>query len=214
MTVHRGIRAAALLLAATLLVPATTSAGVPMRHRLTRLHVIPLAMGLNRIAHFATDGRPAQIVMAWRGNGNAHSYNLFLVVMPGGESDTAWNVVGVYRDPPKGDFDDTVADAPHTGEDQVRSVYFAHANLDGKPATLLMTATREWKESIPEAAVTLFEVYKLVHMDEGFGTADQFNLVEAFRSKDLFCNSDLAFAKQFGTALPRDFPVNRKDGCS
>ncbi|MBL6852795.1 MAG: hypothetical protein ISS15_20760 [Alphaproteobacteria bacterium] len=201
----------ALALAAT--AGAQASGGLD-HHRLTNLRLIDVRLGENRIPHFAIDGRPARIVVAWRGNGNAHSFNIFLIVMPGGEVEGDWNVVGVDRGPPKYNFDDVESDAPHTGEDYVRSVHFAHALLDGKPQTLLMTATRNWTKSIPEPAITTFEVYELIRPEDGVETPDRFTLIEKVASRGRFCNSEVAFSHQFGTPLPKDFPVNRKDGCT
>src|SRR5438034_8908712 len=105
-------------LVATLLLLALPAAAIatPARHVLTEISLIPVRLGENLVAHFATDGRPARIIVAWRGNGNAHSYDLFLVTMPGGEMHSDWNVVGTDIPNAKGRaFADVVTDAPHTG---------------------------------------------------------------------------------------------------
>jgi hypothetical protein len=188
---------------------------VVTKHVISGLRLIDLRMGENQIAHFAADGRPARIIEAWRGNGNAHSYHLYMVLMGGGEQDNDWNIVGVDTGPST-PFLDTIADEPHTGEDFVFSVYFAHARLDGKPQTLLLTARRHWKESYGDAGITTFDVYKLANVSEegGPGTTDQFQLVEAFDSTTRACNSDLAFSQQFGVPLPKGYVIaNTKDGC-
>lgn len=172
-------------------------------HRLAALRPIDIELGINRIAHFAVDGRPARVILAWRGNGNAHSYGVYMVVMPGGEQDTDWNIVGMQPADLNDAFLDTIDDDPHTGEDYVRSIRFAHGLLDGKPETLLLSARRDWQNSIPESSIVVYDIYKLVHETEDFfGTKDQFQFVDSMRSTRKFCNSDVAMSQQFGFAVP------------
>ena len=81
--------------------------------KIGRLTPIPLEPGVNRIPHFAADGREARIILAWRGNGNAHGYDVFSVFMPSQSGASVWNVVG-FETPQS--FSDDIRDAPHTGE--------------------------------------------------------------------------------------------------
>jgi hypothetical protein len=190
---------------------AVTADGGPAHHRLTNLQVIGLHLGENRIAHFSNDGRPARIVMAWRGNGNAHGYNIFLVVMPGGETQSDWNVVDT--DDPHGKTEDFVTDSPFDGELYLHSIRFARGRLDGKPETLLLSARRDIKDTFADRSAVIYDIYKLVHDDNGFGTHDYFLLVETLRPQERYCSSELAISRQFSIPLPKDFPVNQKDGC-
>ncbi len=176
----------------------------------TDLHIHDLKWGVNVVPRFAKDGRSARIVQAWRGNGNAHGYDVFMVMMPGGETDSDWNVVGFDTGR---EFRDSIRDDPHTGEDMNGSVYFGNALLNGKREAVVLTATQQIRGSYGEPAFTRFEIYKLVRED-GFGTTDQFELVDTILSKTKTCNADLAFSRQFHVALPKSYAgPNAKDGC-
>jgi hypothetical protein len=207
--------AAGLAIATAAIAPSPPgSAATPAHNRITDLKPITLALGENNVAHFAPDGRDARIIMAWRGNGNAHSDDVYMVLMPGGEMRGEWNIVGVDAFERHHEFWDTIADAPHTGEDYLRSVHFAYAKVDGKPETLLITAERQAKESLADRVVSEFEIYQLVHQEDAGGTTDQFQLIDAFRSTLETCNSELAFARQFGLPLDKNYGgPNEKDGC-
>ena len=149
-------------------------------HKLSNLLAIRLTAGPNRVEHFATDGRPAIITLGWRDNGNAHGYDLYLVLMrPKGSS--VWNVVGFETDDA---FVDTFRDDPHTGDDFVSAVRFASGSLDGKQAELMLVATREiGEEGIPAPSPVSYEVYQLIENDQGVGgTTDLFRRVEKFVS--------------------------------
>lgn len=181
--------------------------------RLTELVSIPLRVGINRIPAFAPDGREAQIVLAWRDNGNAHSYDMFVVMLPTRVGGHDWNVVGVEN--PEGGFHDVIRDQPHTGEDMVRSIRFARGRLNGTPATLLLTATRDISvERIPAPSAVVFEVFRLTASDGTAGTTrDYFERVSRSRSTSLFCNAEVAMAQAFGLP-PRGQAGAAVDGCA
>ncbi len=185
------------------------------KSRISDLMPIPLRQGVNRIERFAPDGRDAQIVLAWRDNGNAHSYDLFLVMLPGRVVAQDWYVVGVDRVEGDGRFQDVIVDQPHTGEDMVRSVRFARGRLDGQPATFLLTATREITAALPDPANVVLEVFRLVRNVDGPGaTRDYFQRVSRTRTTTRFCNAEIALAREFGLPARRqaDWP-NTPTGC-
>jgi len=90
------------------------AAAAEPKHRFTDLVPIPLKSGPNTIERFAPDGRSAIVTLGWRENGNAHGYDLYLVLMAGNSG--VPEVVGfdtLTRD--GGGFEDTIRDDPHTG---------------------------------------------------------------------------------------------------
>lgn len=185
--------------------------------KLADLVPIKLTAGVNRIPKFAPDGRDGLIVLGWRDNGNAHGYDLYVVLLPTKPGASDWNVVGIF---PKGyaaPIEDTIQDDPHLGEDVVRAVRFARGTLDGKPTTLLITATRELDVDvgIPGPSFTSFDVYRLTPSDGGIGsTADFFERVSHERSTTKFCNALMALFRAFGLALPASYAGPKTvDGC-
>lgn len=65
-----------------LLLAASLSAWLPT---VTAIQPVTLHPGVNMVSHFAPGGKDVMIVQAWRENGNAHSYNTWLVLAPGAE---------------------------------------------------------------------------------------------------------------------------------
>ena len=174
--------------------------------QITNLVTIHLHPGINKIVKFTPDGRGAIIVRAWRENGDAHGYNLFLVMI-----DNA--VVGVYTEK---QFEDVVRDDPHTFEDVVRSVRFARGKISGVQTTFLITATRttSFPISLATPGYVVFDFYQLVHAPQLGTTEDFFRLVSQFSSKKKYCNSDLALFKEIGLPLPATYEgLNKIDGC-
>ena len=144
---------------------------------------------MNRIPKFAPDGR--DVVLGWRDNGNAHGYEL-----PCRDAaDEARCFLLERRRHLSQGFDapieDTIRDDPHLGEDLVRAVRFARGTLDGTPATLLFTATRELdvEVGIPGPCFTSFDVYRLTQ--------------SALHNKIL--QSQKALFKWFGLAPPASY---------
>jgi hypothetical protein len=190
---------AVLTMAAFLSAGFATGAERPLHVRLAGLRVMHFHAGVNNVPNFAGDGRTAQIIEGWRDNGNAHSYNLYVVLLPSRPGRADWNVVGVDG---SDHFEDTVADAPHTGEDVVRSVVFAKGLLDGRRATLLLTATRKWQESIPDPATTEIQAYVLRQNTEGVGeTRDYFEPVGSYLTETKYCHAEKALNAEFGISL-------------
>jgi len=191
-----------------------------VQHTLSNLSVIHLSAGANHIEHFAADGRPAIITLGWRDNGNAHGYDLFLVLMPASDK-SDWNVVGLQTDDAFDAeaelFADTVNDAPHMGDDFVRAIRFVRGKLDGRPATLLLTATRDFGDpGISSPSLVTYGIYELVPRKDPVGTtADFFQQIQTYRSLMKFCNAELALSKRFDIPLRTEYEgPNTIDGCS
>lgn len=189
-----------------------TAASPPPPLGLSGFKPFALHPGVNRIAKFSEDGRDATIMLAWRDNGNAWGFNIYLVTLPNPNTSNPFGVVGIEKktDAPF----ETITDAPHTGEDYIRAVMFGRGNLDGKEQTLLLIATRLWKDSVPEPAVTTFEIFRLA--DDGItgSTPDYFTPVRSFTSTAKYCNAYMALFQEMKIPLPKDYsgPQN-KDGC-
>jgi hypothetical protein len=182
---------------------------------ITKLSVIPIQSGVNQIDDFAGDGRRAMIVEGWRDNGNAHGGDLFLVMLQSPSDHGNWNVVTVQRKPDELERE-VVYDSPHTFEDAVSSVRFARGLVDGKPATLLIVATRDLAKaaSLTDPAPVDIEFYRLVRNDLPGWPPDYFDLIETIRSAGPYCNSDLALTKEIGLPLPEPYAgPNQADGC-
>jgi hypothetical protein len=183
------------------------------RSRLSDLRAIPLHSGLNSIPNLAGDGRTGTIIDAWRDNGNAHGYSVFMVLLPSTEGDHQLQVVGIDNTKGVAEF---MRDDPHTGEDALASVVFARGRLDGKPVTLLIEATRDFpKTAIPDPSRTTIAVYSLRRFGGGVGsTPDDFELVFKLRTTRTFCHSEMALHQELGLPLSREYGGSAKpSGC-
>ena len=202
----------AALLALGMAGPAATA---EPKHRFTELVPIPLKSGPNTIERFAPDGRSAIVTLGWRENGNAHAYDLFLVLMQGNGG--GWNVVGFDNlTAAGGEFEDTIRDAPHTGEDVVRSVRFVRGKIDGEAATMVFVAQRGFdpEEGIPGPSLVDYTVYRLVPGEEVGTTTDMFQPVETVQSTTRFCHAEKALLRQFGIPLTKSYGgPDTADGC-
>ena len=163
---------------------------------ITDITVIPLQIGVNKVAHFASDGRTGLIVKAWRDNSNAHGYNRYMVLLRNSTMENEWNVVTVEHDHI---LQDSIRDDPHTFEDIVTTVLFARAKLNGKPTTLLLEATRDWKESMAEFGPVKLSFYKLAHNSEGLPgfSEDYFILVKETASIAKYNNANFALKTEW-----------------
>jgi hypothetical protein len=184
---------------------ATGAAAAP---NLGRLTPIPLQTGVNRIAQFSSDGREARIVLAWRDNGNAHGYDVFLVLMPTKRGGTDWNVVGLETGQ---SFSDEIRDAPHTGEDVATAVRFVRRGT--KP--LVVMASRRIVESYPAPAETMIKVYELRRSDGVPGTTiDYFAVTRQWKARERYCNAELALHDEVGLPLRKNYQGTlRTGGC-
>ncbi|MBB6251791.1 hypothetical protein [Nitrospirillum iridis] len=182
---------------------------------------IALTSGVNELKRFSPDGRTALIVRAWRDNGNAWGHNTYLVMMKptadGGGIRGGWNLVSVEAETPPG-VAEIVRDSPHTFEDAIRSVVFAHGKVDGKPQTLLLIATRTVKDAVPDPAPTTIAIYQLVvnaQEDDPVGdTVDAFHRIRSWQTRKPYCSSDAALATELGLPRPEGSEApDTADGC-
>jgi hypothetical protein len=175
---------------------------------IANLAPIPLQSGVNTLDKFAVDGWPAIIARAWRDNGNAWGHTTYMVMMePADGSRHGWNLVSVEAETPPG-VAEIVRNSPHTGEDALRSVVFAHGTVDGRPQTLLLIATRKMGESVPDPATTTIAIYQLVanaQDDDPVGTTpDTFRRIRNWQTKKPYCSSDAALATELHIPRPAD----------
>lgn len=209
-----------------LLFTVTTAAALPSfardeAHSITDVTIIPLRHGVNEVVNLAGDGRKGIIIAAWRENMNAHGYTVYSVLLPRPGTTDDWNLVNfdTHRDHDNGGTEvDSLYDSPFDGEEVLASVRFATANLDGARATMAIAARRDMStaESFADKLPVQFEIYRLVRNTEEIPgwPFDYFDLVERFRPKKKYCNSDLALAKELNLPLPADYQgPNTDDGC-
>ncbi len=210
------------LLVAAMAVAACAAAAPPPRPVVTDLVPIDLHQGITVVPAFAQDGRAATIALASRENGNAWGYDVALVMLPGvtlpgGPGDDTWDLVRI--DPTAPDEPEsqtvTIADEPHTFEDAVRVFRFARGRVDGRPATLLLVASRDPGESVSAPSLVTFEVYRLEHSDDDVGTTpDHFAQILRERSTSNFCNADVALSRRFRLPPAQAFRgAATPDGC-
>lgn len=182
------------------LVSAFANAAEP---RLEDVVPIPLQSGTNNIASFAPDGRTGTVILGWRDNGNAHGYNMFLVLMPTPQGSNNWNVVGFEPYFPQNSaLLDSIADAPHAGEDIVRAIRFARGKIDGVASTLVFVANRViGNEGIPAPTPVDFILYRLTKGGDVGVTADVFRIAARWHTDRRFCNAEMALKVAFGLPL-------------
>ncbi len=175
---------------------------------------ISVQNGVNKIARLAPDGRDGVVFVGWRDNGNAHGYNVVLVTLPDRESGELEVVRVEPGDDAEAEAADVITDFPHTFEDVVKAFRFARGTVDGKHATLLLVAVRNWKDAIPEPATVTFSVYQLQNAPDAGTTPDHFSLIRREQSDRLSCNADMALSRRFEIPLPDEYRGSAAvDGC-
>jgi hypothetical protein len=184
-------------------------------HSVTKVQVVPLHWGLNNVKSFMPDGRDVTVLRVWRDNGNAHGYTKFVAMFQGKQKE--WSIVGIMSDARLG-MADSIEDVPHTGEDNVASVRFARAQVDGTKASLLIVAQRNLSggRSYYDPSPTTISFYQLLDaQQDGPGTTPfAFRPIQTVHPKTLYCNSDLALTKEVGVPLPETYGgPNTLDGC-
>jgi len=208
------------ILAVTLLSAATTWAYKTI-HKITDIAIIPLRHGVNEIDDLAGDGRKGIIVDAWRENMNAHGYTVYSVLLPRPGTVDDWNLVDfeTHRKHANGGTQvDSLYAQPFEDERTLDSVRFVKAKLDGVRATLAISARRDMSnaESYGDKLPVIFEIYRLGRNEEGIPgwPLEYFDLIERFRAKNEYCNSDLALTRELNPPLPADYQgYDDEDGC-
>ncbi|MBV8613852.1 MAG: hypothetical protein JOY66_08785 [Acetobacteraceae bacterium] len=140
---------------------------------------------MNRIAPATVAGGVVEVVLGWRDDGDGRGHDVFTVKAPG-QSDPSKAV--------------TIADDLHDGDDALSGVRFAHGDVDGQPAVLLLTATRALPAAKAVPTATVFAIYRLVPGEPGAGPPAGFELLERRTLAGRFCNADRALSE--ATALP------------
>ena len=180
---------------------------------ITDLVAISLHPGVNRVPGFLVDGGTATIVEAWRDNGNAHGYYVWMVLArePKGGKAPVVEFEGRAREA------DVISASPFDGERVTADVRFATARIDGNPVSLAIEGSLDEAPSgiIADHARATITWYRLVHRVDAVGEApDAFVPIGSVRTIRRYCNVDLAMRDVAAVSLPRDFGgPNRVDGC-
>jgi hypothetical protein len=180
----------------------------------TDIRPISIHPGVNLVPGFAPGGRPAQIIQAWRANGNAHSYNDYLVLTPDSEGLPLGvaALVSASDAPPS----DLIRDNPFDGERVLGVVRFARAKVNGAEAGVLIVADLDDAPSgvLADHATATVRIYRLLRGDGVGVTTDVFEPVAALHTDKRYCNAELALRDTLGLPLAADYAgANRVDGC-
>ncbi|MCW2266100.1 hypothetical protein M2305_002047 [Gluconobacter cerinus] len=210
MSLRSGFISAAIIASLACSVPHAT-AHAPSG-QLSRLSLLPLHDGLNT---FESPLGPFSIFQAWRDNGNAWGYHMYVLTTV---IDKRTSVIGIEgsSETPDRSFEDHLRDSPHTGEDALTTIQFAHGELNGKPATLLFEAIRNPKDGpVTSRGPTIVYIYSLVASDGAPGwTPLYFRFFKKIAVPGTFCSSDIALKVATGLPLSADAgPPSSPDGC-
>jgi len=175
---------------------------------------IPVRPGVNVVPGFAPGGGAAQIVRAWRGNGNAHGYNVFLLLTSASEGRPLSVADVASGAPPPGQ--DIIRDDPFDGERVLGVVRFARAKVNGSKASLLIVAHLDDTPNgvLADHDKATVRIFRLVRDDSVGATSDAFQPVAVIHTDKTYCNAELALRDSLGIPLSQDFAgPNRTDGC-
>jgi len=180
---------------------------------ITDIHPFKLHPGINKVPGFGVNGETFTIVQGWRGNGNAHGYNVFLVLSPEAESQPA-GVTGVMSEG-AGLPLDTIRDDPFDGERQMGVIHFARAKVDGTPQTILIDAHLDSTAGRPFAdhEKATIRIYTLIRNDSGSDQPDLFTPATVLHTTKVYCNVQLALRDALHIPLGDFSGPNQKDGC-
>lgn len=173
--------------------------------KITDVQVITIDTGYGVYKEFGPDGRDVGFFQAWRDNGNAHGYTVYMAVMEG-HDEYRGTLVGFELDP-KALLQDSIRDIPFEGEDPIQSLRFARGKVNGKDAGLLIVASRNiaTAKSLTDPTPTTVTTYQLVQIDDDGrmgSTPFVFKSIRQMRPKTLYCNADIALKKEIGAPLP------------
>jgi hypothetical protein len=179
----------------------------------TDIRPITLHPGINTARAFAPDGKTAMIVQAWRGNGNAHGYHIWLVLTPDAEGQPP----GAADIETENTSADLIRDDPFDGERTLGVIRFARAKVNGKPASILIDAHLDDAPSgvLADHATATIRIYQLSRADEPVGdTPDVFKLISTLHTTRRFCNAEMALKVALDVPLSADYGgANQVDGC-
>lgn len=184
----RGTAAALLVLLA-----AGSSGGCAARGAagVTNVIPIPLREGIATVAHFAPDGRRAEVVVARMPGAGAPSLMALLPREGSGARDDGWDVVTI-ADPTGG-----ISGVFNPGRG---AAVYARAKIRGVPATLLLAAQPAADDPQPWGQPRRMDV--LVYQLETGARSASFTLLDRRTSTARYCDAADALAAQFSIALP------------
>lgn len=110
---------------------------------------------------------------------------------------------------------DTIGASPFDGERVLQTVRFAHARVDGAPATVMIRADLGEAKSgvLADHAPADVSVYVLKSPGVDVGaTPDVFKLAFKVRAVGRFCNADMALHTTLGLPLPSDYAGGKGPG--
>jgi hypothetical protein len=172
--------------------------------KLSEVRAVVLRSGVNVIPAMTDDRRSGMIVTGYKNYFTADgAQNIFLVMTRNSRErhPQDWSVVTTGKAPNiEPDDPVTQGDGPHTGDDVVRSVRFARADLDGRRAFVMLIAQRAFEGSIPSPSHVTISIYRL-DRDRDLD-ADVFVYKGEIKPSACFGNADLALNKVLGLALP------------
>lgn len=158
------------------------------------LHIAPDTLPPN--TQGISVGTQIKVLRAWRDNGNAWGYHV-TAQTPEGKH------VLIGLEPPLNAHDtalqDYVRDTPHTGEDSLAVITFATANIDKKPALLLLECIRSPRGAVPTLGPAVLRIYKLVASDGTPGwTPLYFKFMRDMPLKGEYDSAETAMQKEIG----------------
>ena len=192
-------------------------AALPALPLLTDVEPINIGFGINRIAAFTRDGRPATIVLSRRENGNAHGYDVLLVTIDRPADEQVVSMPELVEVEAKDRrWKDTIQVETFDDENTLSAVRFVHARIAGAPATLLLEARRIVGQApaLTDAMPVELSVWRLDGPREEVGrTPDAFLLIGSRTTARRYCSADVALSKEFGVPLPDGDFEDTGDGC-
>lgn len=166
--------------------------------------IIGVKNGANEI-DLNGDGVPDAIFKFHNQNFNAHSWNIYIVVIHDIDDEykiDRWETARVETSglPKRLRFgDESVTDAPHTGEDVIRAVVFARERVEDETIIAMYVASRhDFRESLYDLVPVEVVRYELMPNDIVGMSAWYFQPTHYSRSKALYCNAELALVEEFG----------------
>jgi len=186
-----------------------------MASEITDIRPLALHDGVNEVPNFSPDGGKITIVQAWRGNGNAHGYNTWMVLSSNAEG-RLFGVVGIERTDTR-NLDEIVRDDPFDSERAMGVVRFARARVDGIDRSIFIDAhlDPEPEHAFADHNTVTIRIYQLLRASNDVGsTPDVFRPILTMYGAKRYCNADLALHQMLSVPLAPDYAgANQVDGC-